>query len=128
LDREHPFSGGRETAALIEKAGLQDLPIVAGPDAIVLDVTAFLGRTFISSETEEVNETMVFHSRHRPFSDVQLVARAVKLWHEKHSPVLVISNRRLPAPTEKGIHFTLAAHNTREPFGGEESFWAYKLE
>ena len=64
-DWKYSFSGGRDMAASIEDHHLQDLQIVAGPDALVLTVTSYLNRPFISSQTEEINVTQVFHSRRR---------------------------------------------------------------
>ena len=122
-DRFGVFSGSGEAAAFIEKAGLQDLPIVAGPDAIVLAVTAHLHRPFISSETEDIGETMVFHSRRRAYSDAALLDRAVRCAREKHTPVLVLSDHPLPAPAAPGLPW-------KELYRGPpvmESFWIYEL-
>jgi hypothetical protein len=93
------FSGGRATAAFIQRKGLQDLPIVAGPDWYVLTVTGYLERPFISVETEEINQTVVFHSRRRGFDPRALVDRAAAVSRERKSPVLVISNGALPSPS-----------------------------
>src|SRR5205823_2661564 len=78
-DTRAPFSGGRETAAFIRQHGLQDLPLIAGPSWQVLSVTGYLRRPFISVETEEFHETVVFHGRRRWFDMNNLVARATEL-------------------------------------------------
>jgi hypothetical protein len=98
LDTREVFSGGRDAAAFIKKAGLQDLPIVAGQDYHAATVAGYLRRRFIASETDEVNETVVFHSRRRPFSRERLVNRAVEVSREKKSPVLLIFYDNLPDP------------------------------
>jgi hypothetical protein len=122
-DRIDVFSGSGAAAAFIEKVGLQDLPIVAGPDAIVLAVTAHLHRPFISSETEDIGETMVFHSRRRAYSDGALLDRAVRYTREKHTPVLVLSDHPLPPPAAPGMPW-------KELYSGPpvmESFSIYEL-
>jgi len=101
-DSEAVFSGGRQTAGFIRRSHLQDLPIVAGPDWFVITVTGYLGRPFISVETEEVNDTVVFHSRRRGFSTRALIDRAVQISRERKTPVLAISNQPLPEPTVPG--------------------------
>jgi hypothetical protein len=99
-DTRWAFSGGRETATFIRRAGLQDLPIVAGPDWFVIPVAGYLRRPFISVETEEVNETVVFHSRRRVFSVAALVARAVELSRAGKKPVLIVSNQPIALAPE----------------------------
>ncbi|MEP6653068.1 MAG: hypothetical protein ABJA82_06895 [Myxococcales bacterium] len=125
-DRVDLFSGGPEAAAFIEKHGLQDLPLVAGPEDSVTSVTGHLGRVFISAESEEVNETMVFHGRRRPFDESALVARAVEVGGARHSAVLLVSNRALPAPADPGIKFEELFRNSQDgPHG--ENFVIYRL-
>jgi hypothetical protein len=95
------FSGAREMATRIEQAGLQDMTIVAGPDPYISAVTGYLDRPFISMETEEINQTVVFHGRRRPFSSKGLANRAATEVRAKHRPVLVLSNQPVPDPGGK---------------------------
>jgi hypothetical protein len=124
-DWRYVFSGGREMAAWIEDARLQDVPIVAGPDALILTVTSYLDRPFISAQTEEINATQVFHSRRRPFTTVGLVERAVTEVQAKHKPVLVLSDEPLPAPAVAGLQFNLLKQT---PGYLGEGFFLYRLE
>jgi hypothetical protein len=94
-DTKEVFSGGRDTAAFIRQQGLQDLPLLAGPSWQVLSVTGYLRRPFISVETEEFHETVVFHGRRRWFSMPALINRAVSVARERQSPVLVLTNEPL---------------------------------
>jgi hypothetical protein len=119
------FSGGRDTAAFIREAGLQDLPLVAGPDWFVLTVTGYLRRPFISVETEEVHDTVAFHGRRRPFSSRALVDRAAGLSRERNGPVLVVSNQPLPPAPPGG---TLTWLYTSGPATlGDEIFSVYRM-
>ena len=47
----HPFSSSGETAEFIRNHGLDNLPIMAVHDFIVVPVTAELGRSFLSVDT-----------------------------------------------------------------------------
>jgi len=96
IDTREVFSGGRETAAFIRRQGLQDLPLVGGPDYHADTVAGYLGRPFFRPETEEVNETVVFHNRRHRFSAEELMARAVDIARERKSPVLIICNQGVP--------------------------------
>ncbi|MBC8132593.1 MAG: hypothetical protein H7X95_06400, partial [Deltaproteobacteria bacterium] len=125
-DRVDLFSGGQEAAAFIEDKGMQDLPLVAGPEDSVISVTGHLGRVFISSESEEVNETMVFHGRRRPFEEKALVARAIGVGSTRRAPVLVLSNRPLPPPEDPLIKFELLFRNSQDgPHG--ENYFVYRM-
>ena len=98
IDTRYVFSGGRETAAFIRRAGLQDLPIVAGPDYQASTVAGFLRRPFFATETDEINQTVVFHNRRRGFETPNLMARAVQISRYRGSPVVLICNQGLPDP------------------------------
>jgi hypothetical protein len=127
VDTRIPFSGGRETAAFIEGAKLQDLPIVAGPDYAIVTVAGYLRKPFLAHETEEVNQTVVYHGRHKPYSSDELMKKAVSVSREKQSPVLLISTRSLPDPppkTTRELLFTSRAN----PVVSDEVFSVYRLQ
>jgi hypothetical protein len=125
IDTRHPFSGGRETAAFIEQAGLQDLPLVAGPDYNASTVAGYLRRPFYAAETDEVNQTVVFHARRRAFSAADLMSRAIQVARERKSPVVLVASYPLPAPppgvTRQHL-FTSQIGTVRD-----ETFDVYKL-
>lgn len=126
-DWKRPFSAAEDAAKAILRMKLQDLPLVIGPDWSAMAITAYLDRTFISSETEEVNQTMVFHGRRRQFSVEGLIAKAAQVSHERHSSVLVISNRPLPRPA--GVsNYVLLYQPTSSPLMGDETFWVYRVD
>ena len=100
--------------------------MVAGPEAFVISAAGHLGRTFESVETEEVNETMMFHDRRRAFDPAALVARAVAIGAAKHTAVLLLSNRSLPPPTSPAVQSLLLFENS-QPSPHDESFKLYRV-
>jgi hypothetical protein len=124
-DFKLPFSGSEVTAEYIERAGLADLPIVAGPDHFVISVTGYLRRSFVSSQTQEVGQTIAFHARRGGFSPEGLVARAVEEAQRRRVPVLVISTGELPPPGAGKMQFLFKSPE-RHLCGGEQ-FFVYRL-
>jgi hypothetical protein len=123
MEKKYVFSDGWEMAEWIERAGLKDMTIVAGPEALAMTVTGHLNRSFISSETEEINQTKVFHGRRRGYSEKRLIERAAAEVRAKHRAVLVLSSRPLQ-PT--GPKFSLL-YATKHP-DIEEAYWLYRME
>ncbi len=126
VDTREVFSGGRDTAAFIRGAGMQDLPLVAGP-GMALTVAAYLRRPFYNMETEEVEETVAFHHRRRDFSVNQLLARAIAVSRQLASPVtVVLSTVELP-PMPPGVQSQLL-FTSRPATVVDEQFLVYRLE
>jgi hypothetical protein len=128
LDTRYPFSGARETAAFIRRSGLQDLPLVGGPDYNMSTVTGYLRRPFYAAETEEINQTVVFHARRREFSSSELMTRAVAVSQERKSPVVLVvaSLYGLPAPpTGVKLEKLFTSKNSTV---ADERFDVYKLD
>jgi hypothetical protein len=126
LDTREVFSGARDTAAFIRGAGLQDLPIAAGPDYNVAAVTGYLHRPFYAAETGEFDDNVVFHNRRRPFSADELMNRAVAILREQKSPVLLVTTYGLPDPPA-GITRTLL-FSSRPGMVGDEIFFVHRLQ
>jgi hypothetical protein len=126
-ERKFVFSDGGEMAEWIERAGLRDMPIVAGPGALMIPVMGILARNFISSESEELNQTMVFHGRYRAFSPAGLIQRAVAEVGVKKRPVLVLSSLPLQPTLPSALRFSLL-HTSKHAGQLEESYWLYRLE
>ena len=78
----------------------------------------------MSSETEEINVTQVFHSRRRPFSPEALVDRAAQEVRSRHRPVLVLTSGGLPNPSG-GLKLELLkeTHGTQD-----EDFAVYRMQ
>jgi hypothetical protein len=126
LDTREVFSGARDTAAFIRGAGLQDLPIAGGPDFYVASVAGFLHRPFFAAETAEVDDNVVFHNRRRPFSENELMNRAVAILRERQNPVLIVTTQGLPDPPA-GITRTLL-FTSRPCIIGDEIFFVHRLQ
>ena len=127
LETREVFSGGRDAADFIRREGLQDLPIVAGPDYFVVTVTGYLRRPFIAVETAETNQTVVFHNRRRRgFSTQDLENRAVAVSRERKSPVIIVCNQRLPEPPAGSTQRLL--FSSRSGIVGDEVFSIYRLQ
>jgi len=127
VDTREVFSGGRDTAAFIRRAGMQDLPLVAGP-GMALTVAVYLRRPFYSMETEEVEETVAFHNRRRDFSINQFLAKAIMVSRQFHSPVTVVlcMGAVLP-PVPPGVDAQLL-FTSRPAVVADEQFLVYRLE
>jgi hypothetical protein len=125
MDSREVFSGGRDAAAFIRKAGLQDLPMVAGP-AIFQTPASFLRRPFYCVENEEVEETIAFHARRAPFSTGALLAKAIAVSREHHSPVVVITWMDVLPPGPPEVRINLLT--TTRPGIVEEQFRVYLLD
>jgi hypothetical protein len=125
IDTRYVFSGGRDAAAFIRKAGLQDLPMVAGP-GVFQTPASFLGRPFYNVENEEVEETIAFHARRGPFSTSALRDKAIAVSREHHGPVVVITWMDVlpPAPPEVRVRLL----TTTRPGIVEEQFRVYLLD
>jgi hypothetical protein len=127
VDARAAFSGGKETADFIRRAGMQDLPLVAGP-GMALTVAVYLHRPFYNMETEEVEETVSFNARRRNFSLNQFLDKAIAVSREHHGPVTVVlclytQLPPVPAGVEARLLFT-----SRAPVVGDERFVVYRLE
>jgi hypothetical protein len=125
MDTREVFSGGRDAAAFIRGAGLQDLPLVAGP-AIFQTPASFLHRPFYCVENEEVEEIAAFHARRGPFSTGALLAKAMAVSRDHHSPVVVITWMDVlpPAPPEVRVRLL----TTTRPGIVDEQFRVYLLD
>ena len=126
LDTREMFSGARDTADFIRKAGLQDLPFVGGPDYYAAAVAGFLNRPFYAAETAEFHADVVFHTRRRPFSAFDMMNRAVAISREQNGPVLIVTREGLP-DTPAGFTRTLLFANP-PAMVGDESFSVYRLQ
>jgi hypothetical protein len=125
IDTREVFSGGRDAAAFIRGAGLQDLPQVGGP-SIYLTPFTYLRRPFYNMENEEVEETLAFHGRRGPFTMEGLVAKAVAVSREHHSPVVVVNWMDPLPPAPPGVRMRLLF--TTRPGVVEEQFTVYLLD
>ncbi|HEX7508531.1 MAG TPA: hypothetical protein VF550_17285 [Polyangia bacterium] len=126
VETREVFSGGRDAAAFIRSQGLQDLPLLGGPDYMMVTVAGYLRRPFIAAESEEVHQTVVFHSRRRGFSGYDLMNRAVAISRERKSPVIAVGINPLPAPPPGATSVLL--FTSRPGCVADEVFWVYRIQ
>jgi len=126
-DRQFAFAGGGEVAAKIKARGLDRYPLVLGPDWASPSITAYLDKTFVGVETEELSQTLVFHGRRNGFSAQALADRAAQIAVAKHTPVLVVSTHAVPAPHAPVKSFDLVIQNEIHPLQSDEQFNVYLL-
>jgi hypothetical protein len=127
VDTRAPFSGGKEAADFIRRAGMQDLPLVAGPGQ-ALTAAVYLHRPFYNMETEEVEETVAFHARRRNFSLNQFLDKAITVSREHHSPVTVVMTIYVDLPPLPPGVEAQRLFLSREPIVPDERFVVYRLE
>jgi hypothetical protein len=80
----------------------------------------------VSSQTEEINQTVTFHGRRRPYSPEALVARAVKELEQRGVPVLVVSTGELPPPGP-GMQLRLLFRSSERILVDGERYFVYGL-
>ncbi len=125
MDTRVVFSGGRDAAAFIRRAGMQDLPLVAGPGQ-ALSVAVYLRRPFYNMETEEVEQTVSFNTRRKGFSATEFLAKAIEVSRDQKSPVTVVINQPLP-PTPAGVKSRLL-FTSKNGTITDEVFRVYSLD
>jgi hypothetical protein len=124
-DTRHCFSGGRDAAAFVRQAGMQDWPLVAGPGQ-ALTAAVYLRRPFYNMETEEVEETVAFHTRRKYFNGAELVNRAIGVSREQHRAVVIVTGVPL-APVPPGVRAQLLYSSPRCTID-DEDFRVYSLD
>jgi len=100
--------------------------MVAGPDFLAVTVAGYLRKPFYACETDEINETVVFHGRRRRFSTEDLLNKAVSVSRELKRPVLLVSNQPVPPPPPGVTCADL--FSSRPGTVTDEVFHVYRLE
>ena len=120
-----PFSSGILVAQRLEQPDLADLPLVGGPDALMPPVMIHLDRTFISCETDEWNQTVVFHGRRHHCEPAVLLDRAITVSRERRTPVSLVSMHPVPSRRYGAkIELLLA---TPKPTLTPEDYYLYRV-
>jgi len=126
VETREVFSGGRDAAAFIRSQGLQDLPLLGGPDYMMATVAGYLRRPLFAAETEEFNQTVVFHTRRRGFSANELMNRAVAISRERKTPVVAVCIHPLPPPPPGATSALL--FTSRPGSVADETFSVYRVQ
>lgn len=122
-----PFSGAQEAANFLREHGLQDLPILATYDHAASAVAGYLDGRFISVESGEEGQTVVFHKRRYEATSAAAVAElAHPIARRTHAPVLMILNFDLGGEPIPGFT-TEPLFATKPSIRLDETFWIYEL-
>ena len=126
MDQKYAFSGGPEAAARLRRKDLAKLPIVGSPDWAMPAVMVGLDRNFISCETQERNQTLVFHSRRRTCSPWEVLRKASEISEQRDGPVLVVTTGTVPS-AKPGTKVERILR-TRGPTASGEDFSIYRVK
>lgn len=125
-EQRFSFSGGGEAARYIRQNQLQQVPLVGGPDWAMPAVMVHLDQNYISCETLEVNQTLVFHARRQFCSPAQLVQKAASVSIGRQGPVLLVTVGPLMASAPVGVRLQKIFQSTR-PTATAEDFFLYRI-
>lgn len=123
-----PFSGSREAAAFIERAGLRDAAFVGSQDHLASAVTGMLDRPFASGNNGEVGYSVVFHNRRSPVNAPETFRLARRFIAENSTrPVVLIMSWDIPAAAVPADLHMVKLTETRRALHGEEMYRIYKV-
>jgi hypothetical protein len=124
---ELPFSSAQEAANFLRDHGLKDVPIFATYDHAASAVAGYLDGRFISVESGEEGQTVVFHNRrYEPTTAADVAALAHPVAQETHAPVLMLLNFDLAGEPIPGFTTELL-YATKPSIRLDETFWIYRL-
>jgi len=122
---KYAFSGAKEAAERLEQPDLAKLPIFGGSDWVMPAVMAQLSRNYFSCETEEVNQTLVFHGRRAPCTPKDTFRKMEQLL-ERYDALAVVNTVPLSPPRSR--FKTQLLLQTRPPTLASENFYIYRVE
>jgi len=92
MDLRHPFSGGRNTAEFLRRAGHADAPVVADPAFIGPPVAVHLGRPFYDPGSRRLGWFVTWDDQ-RGLERLEVPLEAQAVAQELGRPVVLLSNR-----------------------------------
>jgi hypothetical protein len=119
------FSSGALVAQRLKQPDLAPLQLVGGPDAFIVAVMLHLDRTFISCETDEWNQTIVFHRRRHNCTPSALLEKAISESRRRREPVSLVSLAPVHAHKKRALLELLLA--TPKPTLTGEDFYVYRV-
>lgn len=120
------FSGAGQVAEFIKRKKLLGTPIVGGPDWAMPAVMGHLDQNFISCETSEWNQTLVFHARRKQCSPSALLAKAANVVQATNEPVLLITMGPAGGLPPSGVSIQ-RMFRSKGPTATAEDFSLYRL-
>lgn len=124
-DGKFAFSGAGEAAARLDQPDVAQLPIFGGSDWAMPAIMAHLSRNYFSCETEEVNQTLVFHSRRGSCTPKEAFRKMERLL-ERHDALVVVMTAPFQPPRSR--FRTQLLLRTHTPTLTSENFYIYKVE
>jgi len=125
-EQRFSFSGGPEVAEFIRRSKLEHLPLMGGPDWAMPAVMGHLDQDFVSCETLERNQTLVFHARRQLCSPWQLLQKASSIANELQAPVLLVTIGQLGGVPPGGVRLQ-RLFQSRRPTATAEDFTLYRV-
>jgi len=122
---KYEFSGAAEVAARLDQPDLAQVPIFGTSDWAMPAIMVHLSRDYLSCETEEVNQTLVFHSRRVQCSPKDVFRRLEQLL-ERYDALAVITAGPLYPPRSRFKSQLLL--QTHTPTLTVENFYLYRVE
>jgi hypothetical protein len=127
---ELPFSGALEAASYLRDNHLDQLPILGSYDHAVSAVAGYLDRRFVSAETGEYIQSVVFHNRRTEAPSVHdILEHGRAMLRESASPVVLLLNfdpEGESVPDVPDVRMELL-RVTNPCLRGDETFWIYRL-
>jgi hypothetical protein len=124
---EMPFSGAQEAANFLRQNGLAREPMMASYDHAVSAVAGYLDRRFISAETGEEGQTVVFHNRRTEGPTVgEILKWGRQTIQDYNSPILLLLNFD-PGPESLPDVKADLLYVTKPSLVADETFRIYRL-
>ncbi|MEB3229325.1 MAG: hypothetical protein VKJ27_13195, partial [Synechocystis sp.] len=124
-----PYSASRATAAYLQQAGLDQLPLIGSEDFAVSPISGYLNAPIYYPEIQKKGSFVLFNQERTVVDDAEILAQVnQQLTPPGSSPVILILNHPLDEnSTPLNLHIT-PLKEFRRSFIGNEQFYLYRLE
>ncbi|MGA1621248.1 MAG: hypothetical protein ACO36E_00810 [Synechocystis sp.] len=124
-----PYSASRATAAYLQQAGLDQLPLIGSEDFAVSPISGYLNAPIYYPEIQKKGSFVLFNQDRTVVDDAEILAQVnQQLTPPGSSPVILILNHPLDEnSTPLNLHIT-PLKEFRRSFIGNEQFYLYQLE
>lgn len=118
IDYKYPFSGARQTAAMITTRGLSHQLMIAGPDFLASPLCGYLDCKMYYPQSESVGSFIIWNNRRKAISQRAFMLRADAIVRRRKVDALLILARPLAvvAPEAQYIGRSRQAMMTQETY------------